>query len=253
MTDIILSGCCGRMGQTIVRLAEEREDLRIVAGVDQQKGSSLPFPVYQSLDNCPYEADVLVDFSHPDALASLLPCALEKNLPAVLCVTGYSREQVETIKEAAAKLPLFFSANMSLGINLLAALAKQAAAVLGEEFDIEIIEKHHNQKLDAPSGTALLLADQINQVFAGEKSYIYDRHSVRRRREKRELGIHSLRGGTITGEHEVVFAGHDEIITLSHSARSREVFATGALNAALFLSRQPAGLYDMGALLKERV
>ena len=252
MTELILSGCCGRMGHTIARLAEEQEDLRIVAGVDQQEGASLPFPVYQSLSNCPYEADVLVDFSHPDALASLLPCALEKGLPAVLCVTGYSAEQLAKINEASAHIPVFFSANMSLGINLLAALAKQAAAVLGEEFDIEIIEKHHNQKLDAPSGTALLLADQINETFSGEKSYVYDRHNVRRRREKRELGIHSLRGGTITGEHEVVFAGHDEVITLSHSARSREVFATGALNAARFLSGQPAGLYDMGDLLKLR-
>ena len=250
MTDAILSGCCGRMGQVITRMAEEREQLRIVAGVDKQDTGVCPFPVYQDIAHCPYPADVLIDFSHPDALDALLAWALEKKLPLVLCTTGYSQEQVGKIKEASAQIPVFFSANMSLGVNLLVSLAQKAAAVLSPDFDIEIVEMHHNQKLDAPSGTAMMIADKINEALEGEKTYVYDRHNVRRKRDKREIGIHAVRGGTITGEHEVIFAGHDEILTLSHSARSREVFATGALNAALFLAGRPAGLYDMGDLMK---
>lgn len=250
MVRILLAGALGKMGRVVSQCVSEREDCQIAAGIDiTGSAEGLPFPLYRSIGECPLEGDVIVDFSHPSLLGEILRFAREKKVPAVICTTGLSPEQVSEIRESAKEVPIFFSANMSLGINLLSALAQKAAQVLGGQFDIEILEKHHNQKVDAPSGTALMLADAINEVADGRYEYVYDRHSVRRKRGKEELGIHSVRGGTIVGEHEVIFAGRDEVLTLSHSATSKEVFAVGAVNAAVFLAGQKPGLYDMASLL----
>ena len=194
---------------------------------------------------------MLIDFSHPSVLSSLLEYGKQHHLPLVLCTTGYSKEQTEAVRAASAEIPIFSSGNMSLGINLLIELSKKAAQVLGEGFDIEIVEMHHNQKIDAPSGTALMLADAISEVEPHPMTYQYDRHSRRAKREHNEIGIHSVRGGTIVGEHEVIFAGHHEVIRLSHSAYSKEVFAAGAVNAAVFLSTQEPGMYQMSDLLSQ--
>lgn len=249
MCRILLSGCFGRMGRQVTELAGERPDCAIVAGIDRETGPA-PFPVFSRPGECDVPADCLVDFSHPSLLEEVLELALHRKLPTVLCTTGYSPRQIEAIHAAAGEIPIFFSANMSLGVNLLAALARRAAAVLGTRFDVEIIEKHHNQKLDAPSGTALLLADAVSAARPQKPSYVYDRHSRREARSPSEIGIHSVRGGTIVGDHDVIFAGDDEVITLSHHASSRRVFAAGALAAAAFLSagKEP-GLYHMVHLI----
>ena len=245
MCQIILSGCFGRMGRQVTDLAGERPDCVIAAGIDRE-ALPAPFPVFSHPGDCDLPASCIVDFSHPSLLAEVLELALRRNIPAVLCTTGYSPQQVESIHTAAGQIPIFFSANMSLGVNLLAALARRAAAVLGTRYNVEIIEKHHNQKLDAPSGTALLLADAVSAALPQKPSYVYDRHSRREVRSPSEIGIHSVRGGTIVGEHDVIFAGDDEVITLSHHAASRRVFAAGALAAAAFISagKEP-GLYNM--------
>ena len=249
MVNIILSGCNGKMGRVISRLAAEREDCKIVAGVDLYGESQFGFDIYRTFSELPQLDAVIVDFSHPNALSGLIEYAKKYNLPCVLCSTGYSKEQIEKIQNVSNELPVFFSGNMSLGINLLIALSKKAAQVLGNDFDIEVIEKHHNQKIDAPSGTALMIADAISSTLSEEPQYIYDRHSVRKKRGNNEIGLHSVRGGTIVGEHEVIFAGHDEIVSLKHQALSKEVFAAGSLNAAVYMSGKPSGLYDMGSIL----
>ena len=250
-TRILLSGCCGKMGRAVTALAAERSDCEIVAGVDLAAGAQESYPVFPSVFDFTGEADVLIDFSHPSVLDSLLAYGKEHKLPLVLCTTGYSKEQKDAVQEASKEIPIFSSGNMSLGINLLIELSKKAAQVLGEGFDIEIVEKHHNQKIDAPSGTALMLADAVSEVEPDEMRYMYDRHSQRKKRDRNEIGIHSVRGGTIVGEHEVIFAGHHEVIKLSHSAQSKEVFAAGAVNAAVFLSGREPGMYQMSDLLKE--
>lgn len=250
MTKILLSGCNGHMGRVISQIVSEQDDCRIVAGIDLHGVQNQEYPVYTSVEDVTEEADVLVDFSHPSTLPSLLEYGLKKKLPVVLCTTGYSHDQVKRLKDASNEFPVFYSGNMSLGINLLMALSKKAAQVLGTQFDVEIIEQHHNQKLDAPSGTALMLADAVASGRNDSITYTYDRHSQRKKRETNEIGMHSVRGGTIVGEHSVIFAGPQEVITLSHSAQSREVFANGAIHAAMFLTNQPAGLYDMFDLLK---
>ena len=249
MTNIILSGCCGKMGRVITACVENRDDCKIVAGVDLNTDSSLGYPIYSSFSDITEQADVIIDFSHPSVLNSLLDFAKSRSLPLVLATTGFSSSQTEEIKKAAENIPLFFTFNMSLGINLLVALSRKAAAVLDGNFDIEIVEKHHNQKLDAPSGTAIMLADAINETLDNKMMYEYDRHSKREKRPENQIGIHSIRGGNIVGEHEVIFAGHDEVITLSHQATSKEVFAVGALKAALFMSGKSAGLYDMNNVI----
>lgn len=250
MKDILLCGCQGKMGHVVRACVAQREDCRIVAGVDVNADAPADFPVYQNAKDCQEKVDVIIDYSHPNSLDGLLEYAFDKNVPIVLATTGYHPDQIQKIEEAAKKIPIFFSFNMSLGINLLAELAKKAAAFLGDQFDIEIVEKHHNRKIDAPSGTALLLADAINEAMDNKEVYVYDRHSVRKKREKNEIGISSIRGGTIVGEHEVIFAGHDEILTLSHTAMSREIFAVGSINAAIFMSnQQKPGLYRMSDLL----
>lgn len=250
MVKIILCGCNGRMGKVIADAASARDDCSVVAGIDITRADNTAFPVFSSLQECTETADVIVDFSHPSTLPSLLQYAEEKQCPAVIATTGFSADDMAAIHTCAKKVPLFFSGNYSLGINLLMELAKKAAAVLGQDFDVEILEKHHNQKLDAPSGTALMLAKAVEEGLNYEPEYTFERHSVRQKRGKHEIGISAMRGGTIVGEHEVMFAGRDEIITLSHSARSRDIFAVGALNAALFLAKQPAGLYSMADLVK---
>lgn len=238
------------MGRVIQQLVAGRTDCTIAAGVDLFADSTAAFPAYTNIADVQEEADVIIDFSHPSLLTPILSYAAQKGgIPAVLCTTGYSAEQVEALKTAAQTQPVFYSRNMSLGINLLIELSKKAAKVLGDQFDIEIIEKHHNQKIDAPSGTALMLADAIASVRDGETQYVYDRHAQRKKREKSEIGLHAVRGGTIVGEHEVVFAGNHEVITLSHAAQSKELFATGAVNAAVYMCGKGPGLYDMSDMI----
>lgn len=249
MTEIAITGACGKMGRVIAELIRQRDDCKVCGGVDLQAVDNLGFPVVTNIFDLPQKPDVIIDFSHPSVLENLLSYCKMKNVPAVIATTGYTDEQIKEIRAAAGQIPVFFTFNMSLGINLLADLAKRAAQVLGTQFDVEIVEKHHNLKKDAPSGTALMLAESVNEVFGGEKKYIYDRHNVRKAREREEIGISSIRGGTIVGEHEIIFAGHDEVITLSHSAQSKEVFAVGAVNAAVFLKDKGKGLYDMSDLL----
>jgi 4-hydroxy-tetrahydrodipicolinate reductase len=234
------------MGQTVSRLAEGRGDLGIIAGCDVAGQSPFPYPVYQDPSGCPERPDVIVDFSSPASLDGLLAYCGEKNVPLTLCATGYDAAQLAQIELAAQRLPVFRSGNMSLGIYLLMELAKTAAQVLGADFDVEILERHHRNKVDAPSGTALMLCDAVSGSLPYTPEPVYNRQPERKPRGKREIGFHCVRGGTIVGEHEVVFAGHDEIVTLSHSARSREVFAAGALRAALFMAGvTKPGLYDM--------
>ena len=250
MTKIILCGCNGKMGAAMTGIVGERSDCEIVAGVDINTTSLSGYQVYADISDVKETADAIVDFSNPAALDSILAYAVDKQIPAILCTTGYSDGQLAQIKEASEKVAVFHSGNMSLGINLLMALSRKAAQILGDSFDVEIIEKHHNRKLDAPSGTALMLANAVSEELPYESRYEYDRHSVRRKREKNEIGIHSVRGGTIVGVHEVVFAGHDEIVTLTHTAQSRGVFASGAVNAAIYMTGKPAGLYDMGDVIE---
>lgn len=248
MTNIILNGCNGRMGRVLTSLIEAQPNCRVVCGFDVTEATDRPFPVYTSPEDYDGPVDVLIDFSNPKALEKLLPYVSRRKIPTIFATTGLSDAQLASLREASSSIPVFFSANMSVGVNLLIELAQKAAKFLGEGFNIEIIEKHHNQKLDAPSGTALAIADALTDVLP-ETQYVYDRHSVRKKRSSEEIGIHSIRGGTIVGEHDVLFAGRDEIITLSHRADSREIFATGALKAALFLAKQPAGFYSMKDLL----
>ncbi len=251
MVKVAITGACGHMGKVIAGLIEEREDCAVCMGIDTMGEKYGEFPIIKSVFDLPEKPDVIIDFSHPSALPDLLSYCNMNNVPLVIGTTGYSDEEKSQITAASAKIPIFFTFNMSLGINLLAELAKKAVQVLGGQFDIEIVEKHHNRKKDAPSGTAIMLADAINEELGNKNRLVYDRHSVRKPRDKDEIGMHSVRGGTIVGEHEIIFAGHDEVITLSHSAQSREVFAVGAVNAAVFLSGKRAGMYTMSDLIKE--
>ncbi len=249
MINILLSGANGKMGQAVTRAAEQSEDICIVAGFDINTEQKAGYPVYDNLNQIAEPVDVIIDFSHPAMFDSLLDFAVSKNIPAVICTTGLGAEQISRLEYEAKKIPIFFSANMSLGVNLLIDLVTRAAKILENNFDIEIIEKHHNQKVDAPSGTALAIADAIADTVSYPAEYTYDRHSVRKKRDKREIGIHALRGGTIVGEHEIIFAGCDEVISLKHTATSKEVFAVGAVRAAIFLKSQKPGLYAMKDLI----
>ncbi len=251
MTDIILIGCNGKMGNVITNIVSGRDDCRIVAGIDYIDTQNGVYPVYKSLDDCKENANVIIDFSGVNELEKKLDFSIKNSVPIVIGTTGFSDEKKAIIEEASKKVGVFFTYNMSIGVNLLAELAKKAVNVLGNDFDIEIVEKHHNQKIDAPSGTALMLADAISEEFEKPMKYEYDRHSKREKRSKNEIGIHAVRGGTIVGEHEIIFAGRDEIITLSHSARSKEIFAVGAVNAAVFMNGKGAGMYTMKELVEE--
>lgn len=250
MTNIILCGCGGRMGRAIIESV--KDGCTIVAGVDVNASAlSTGFPVYEKISDFPGKADVIVDFSHHSALPSLIEYAKATKTPIVLATTGHTDEELALIEESVNEIAIFRSGNFSLGINLLITLAKQAAKTLGTDFDVEIIEKHHNKKLDAPSGTALMIADAIASERK-ESEYVFDRHSERKARESKEIGLHSVRGGTIVGEHEAIFAGENEIVTISHSAASREIFATGALRAAVYLAKKEKGLYNMTDMIEGR-
>ena len=249
MIKIALVGINGKMGQVICKLLADSETFTISYGVDINTKIQNSVPVYPSLAEAKELCDVIIDFSHPTSLESTLEYAKANHKGAVIATTGLSKEQIKSIEETAKFTPLFFSANMSLGVNLLIQLAKKATSILEDNFDIEIIEKHHNQKIDAPSGTALAIADAIDATCNNSNEFIYDRHSVRKKRSKNEIGIHSLRGGTIVGEHSVIFAGNDEIIELKHTATSKEIFAVGAVKAASFLIGKEPGLYNMDSLI----
>lgn len=249
MKKIVISGANGKMGRVIYSCIGERNDCLAMAGIDKNTVPYADFPIYEKPFKLPSPPDVIIDYSHPTLLEGLLSYAKMNNVPVVFATTGYSEEQILQIKSAAEQIPIFFTFNMSLGINLLCELSRKAAQLLGGQFDIEIVEKHHNQKIDAPSGTAIMLADSINDALEDGYRYVYDRHSHRQKRNPREIGIHSIRGGTIVGEHEVIFAGRDEVITLSHSAASKEVFAVGSLNAAIYLVGKEKGLYSMKDLV----
>lgn len=251
MVNIAICGANGKMGKTIYNCVKNRDNIKIVGGIDVNTDKYADFEIVSSPRELSTKPDVIVDYSHPSVLKSLLEYCLTTGTPVVLATTGYSDEQINEIKKASEQIPVFFSWNMSLGINLLVGLAKKATEILGNQFDIEIIEKHHNQKVDAPSGTALMIANSINETLETPHNYIYDRHSQRKKRDKNEIGIHTVRGGTIVGEHEVIFAGNDEIISLKHVATSKTVFAEGSLNACVFLKDKSAGIYDMSNLISE--
>ena len=246
MTKLIITGANGKMGKVIKSIVENRDDCEIVAGVDLNTDDNGAFPIYSSINDIKESADAIIDFSNPVLLNDLLSYSEKTSTPLVIATTGYSDEQKKQIAQASKTTPIFFTYNMSMGVNN---LAKKAVEVLGDDFDIEIVEKHHNQKIDAPSGTALMLADAMCEEIEKPMKYEYDRHSKREKRTKNEIGIHAVRGGTIVGEHEIIFAGRDEIITLSHSARSKEIFAVGAVNAAVYMNGKGAGLYDMKELI----
>lgn len=246
MTKIIMHGCNGKMGQVITGLCREDDEIEIVAGIDISNHIENEYPVFQNINDCDVKADAIIDFASAKAVDALLDYSIEKQIPLVLCTTGLSEAQDQTVAEAAKKVAVLKSANMSLGINMLLDLLKKAAKVLAPAgFDIEIVEKHHNQKVDAPSGTALALADSMNEALDHAYTYQYDRTKERKKREKTEIGIQAVRGGNIVGEHEVIFAGTDEVITFEHTAYSKSVFAKGAIEAAKFLKGKPAGFYDM--------
>ncbi len=246
MTKVIMHGCNGKMGQMITGLIAADDEIEIVAGVDAFETGNNTYPVFKSIGLCDIGADVVIDFSNAQAIDGLLDYCMEKKLPCVLCTTGLSEAQLQKVEEAGEKTAVLKSANMSLGINLLLKLLKDAAGVLAPAgFDIEIVEKHHNKKVDAPSGTALALADSINEELNNAYEYIYDRSGRREKRPVKEIGLSAVRGGTIVGEHDVIFAGADEVITFSHTAYSKAVFGKGAIQAAKFLAGKPAGKYDM--------
>lgn len=250
MIRAIMHGCNGKMGQVITGLMKGDEQIQMVAGIDTWMGIENEYPVFASLEECNVDADVVIDFSNAKAVDGLLAACEAKNLPVVLCTTGLSEEQLQKVEESSKKVAILRSANMSLGVNLLMKLLKEAAKVLSPAgFDIEIVEKHHNLKLDAPSGTAIALADSINDAMDNKFVYNYDRSQERKRREDNEIGIVAVRGGTIVGQHDVIFAGADEVIEFQHTAYSKAVFGKGAIEAAKYLAGKPAGLYDMSNVI----
>lgn len=248
MINILLNGCNGKMGKVVTECAKSFKDLSIVAGVDKSGESLSTYPVYTSINKCDKEIDAIIDFSRPDALSDLMNYSMDKNIPIVLCSTGFSQYQLNYIDECSKKIAIFRSANMSIGINVLNALLKKASPFLYENFDIEIIEKHHNQKVDAPSGTALLLANSIKDSLNSETEFIYGRDGIKKR-EKKEIGIHAIRGGNIVGDHEVIFAGSGEVLELTHKAISRDVFGHGALKASQFIVGKSPKLYNMDDMI----
>ena len=250
MTKVIMNGCNGKMGQTITEICKADADIEIVAGIDLYDGIDNDYPVFSSIDKCDVEADVVIDFSNAKAVDGVLDYCVDKQVPVVLCTTGLSDEQLAKVEECYKKVAVLKSANMSLGINTLMALLKKAAQVFAPAgFDMEIVEKHHNLKLDAPSGTALALADSINEAMDNEYHYVYDRSQRREKRDPKEIGISAVRGGSIVGEHEVLFCGRDEVIEFKHTAYSKAVFAKGAVEAAKFLKGKGAGHYDMADVI----
>lgn len=250
MVKIIMHGCNGHMGQVISGLVEKDPGAEIVAGIDIADQGKNSYPVFTNMKECQVEADVLIDFSSARATDALLDYCVERKLPVVLCTTGLSEEQLARVKEVSNEVAVLKSANMSLGINMLLKLIQDAAKILAAAgFDMEIVERHHRLKLDAPSGTALALADSLNEAMDGQYHYVYDRSQRREMRDDKEIGISAVRGGTIVGEHEVIFAGPDEVIEFKHTAHSKAVFGKGAVEAAKFLAGKPAGFYDMSNVI----
>ena len=245
MISILVSGLGGRMGRALTNYVSNSKTCKVVCGVDRYDPMFEGVFCFATFDEVTIKADVVIDFSNADNIANVINFSVKNKLPCIICTTGIDEKGVALINKAAQSIPVFYSANMSLGINLLLELARKAALILGESYDIEIIEKHHNQKVDAPSGTALMIADEINNALDEKFSYVFERHSKKAKRTSSEIGIHSVRGGTIVGEHDIIFAGLADVFTISHSAQSREVFAQGAVAAANFIVRKPKGLYTM--------
>ena len=252
MIKVILSGCCGKMGTAVTNAISARDDINIVAGVDKFENDRLPYPVFPAFNEVSCEADVIIDFSNPSALEGILAYAKEKKIPAVLCATGYTDAQNVMIEEASETVAMFRSGNMSLGINLISELAKTAAKILGQTFDVEIVEAHHNLKLYSPSGTAIMLEKAVAEGLDYDPVLTYDRHDRSQKRDKHEIGMHSIRGGTIVGEHEIIFAGNDEIIKISHTALSKNVFAAGAVDAAVYMKNKNTGMYNMNDVITNK-
>ena len=251
MIRAIMHGCNGHMGQVVTGLIKADQDIEIVAGIDLADCRENGYPVFTKLRDCNVDADVVIDFASAKAADELLKFSVERQIPVVLCTTGLTEEQLQAVEEASRRVAVLKSANMSLGVNMLLKLLKDAARILAPAgFDIEIVEKHHNRKLDAPSGTALALADSINEVLDREYTYKFDRSQEHKKREKKEIGISAVRGGTIVGDHDVIFAGTDEVITFSHTAYSRAIFGKGAVQAAKFLAGKPAGYYQMSDVIE---
>lgn len=250
MVKMIMHGCNGAMGQVITGLVKDMDGIEIVAGIDVSGMAIHDYPVFTALADCEVPADVIVDFASAKAVDHLLEYCADKRMPVVVCTTGLSPEQVALVETASKKTAVLRSANMSLGVNTLFKLVAEAAKVLAAaDYDIEIVEKHHNQKVDAPSGTALALADSINDALDHAYHYKYDRSTERVKRDKKEIGIQAVRGGSIVGEHDVIFAGKDEVVTFSHTAYSKAIFAKGALEAAKFLAGREPGLYTMSDVI----
>ena len=250
MPKIVLSGCNGRMGRVITEICAAKPDMQIVAGFDLNTQALADYPVFAHPADYTGPCDVVIDFSNAALTEDLLAYCKARKLPVVICTTGHSPEQVAMIEAASKEIPVFRSGNMSVGINLMMDLLRKCASVLGADYNVEVVEAHHNQKLDAPSGTALMLADAVSESLPYEAAYVYDRHERREKRPPHEIGIHSIRGGTIVGEHSVLFCGREEVIEIKHSALSREVFATGAVQAAAFLAGKTApGLYNMSHVI----
>ncbi len=252
MIKVLLCGCNGKMGQVVADIISINPDMEVTAGIDPMENKTCDFPIFSTFNECNVKTDVIIDFSHHSITSDLIDYSLSSNTPAVICTTGLDEDQVDKIEEASKKIPLFRSGNMSLGVNLIMDLAKKAAEVLQETFDIEIIEKHHNRKLDAPSGTAYMIADSINEGLHAKNDYNFGRHGRSAKRKDKEIGIHAIRGGTIVGEHAVIYAGMDELIEIKHTALSRNVFASGAIKAAKFLINKENGLYNMSDIINSQ-
>ena len=250
MIKVMMHGCNGAMGQAISGIIEESESAVMAAGIDFKDDGHNPYPVFKNLEDCNVDVDVIIDFSSSKATDRLLSYVAEKQIPLVLCTTGLSEEQLKKVEETSKKTAILRSANMSLGVNVLLKLVNTAAKVLADaDFDIDIVEKHHKLKVDAPSGTALALADAVNEALHNEYEYVYDRSQRRIRRPKKEIGISAVRGGTIVGQHDVIFAGQDEVIEFHHTAYSKAIFGKGAVSAAIYLAGKPAGMYDMSDVI----
>lgn len=251
MLKVIINGCNGKMGQVLANQIAQDKELEIAAGIDRNlQGITANFPIFKNIFDFKEKADVIIDFSRPEALDSLLDYAIKTNTPLVIATTGLSTQDMNNIRNASINVPIFQSANMSIGINVLSKLVQEAAKIVGNSYDVEIVEKHHNLKVDAPSGTAFLIADKINDSLKTPKKYIFGRHTKTDKRNENEIGIHSIRGGTIVGEHTVIFAGNDEVIEISHIASSKNIFALGAIRAAKFISKKEPGYYNMDDLIK---
>lgn len=250
MINVLINGYWGAMGQVLAGEIDKTENMKVVAGVDRcVRDIQIEHKIYSNIFDCNDDIDVIIDFSHPNSLSNLLKYGTDKNIPLVIGTTGLSEDDINNINIASKNIPIFYSANMSLGVNTLISIVKSISPILEEGFDIEIVEKHHNKKVDAPSGTAYMIANSINQVLNNSKEYIFDRHTTTNTRDKKEIGIHSIRGGTIVGEHAVIFAGTDEIIEIKHSASSKKIFAQGAIKAAKFICNKENGLYNMENLI----